>query len=143
MQASNEELQSTNEELRSTLEELETSKEELQSMNEELSTLNQENRHRVEELSEMTSNLEYLLAATQIATLFLDREIRITWFTPQVGELFNIRNTDKGRPLSDLTHRLVDTPLEQDARRVLDTVQPLERSYCQILWMAMIRRLVV
>src|SRR5439155_1030424 len=53
MRASNEELQSTNEELRSTMEELETSKEELQSMNEELQTLNQENKHKVEELSQL------------------------------------------------------------------------------------------
>lgn len=127
MQASNEELQSTNEELRSTLEELETSKEELQSMNEELTTVNQENRHRVEELSQITSDLENLLAATDIATLFLDRELRITWYSPQLSEVFNIRHTDKGRPVSDLTHRLTEARFHEDARRVLDKVQPLER----------------
>jgi len=127
MQASNEELQSTNEELRSTLEELETSKEELQSMNEELTTVNQENRHRVDELSQITSDLENLLAATDIATLFLDRELRITWFSPQLGELFNIRQTDKGRPLSDLTHRLTGAPFHEDAQAVLETVEPIER----------------
>jgi two-component system, chemotaxis family, CheB/CheR fusion protein len=77
LKASNEELQSANEELRSTLEELETSREELQSMNEELQTVNQENRHKVEELSQLTSDLQNLLSATEIATLFLDREMRI------------------------------------------------------------------
>ena len=127
MKASNEELQSANEELRATMEELETSKEELQSMNEELSTLNQENRYKVEELSELSSDLENLLAATEIATLFLDREMRILRFTPRVGELFNMRITDRGRPLSDLTHRLSYPELTNDARSVLRDLAPLER----------------
>ncbi len=127
MRASNEELQSANEELRSTLEELETSKEELQSMNEELATVNQENRHRVEELSQLSADLQNLLAATDIATLFLDRSLRIVRFTPQVGELFSVRSVDRGRPLSDLTHRLGDAPLHEDAARVLEKLVPIER----------------
>lgn len=127
MQASNEELQSANEELRSTMEELETSKEELQSMNEELTTLNQENRHRVEELSQLSGDLTNLLSATDIATLFLDRELRIVRFTPRVGDLFNVRHTDRGRPLSDLTHHLGSADLQADAILVLERLVPLER----------------
>ncbi len=127
MKASNEELQSMNEELRSTAEELETSKEELQSINEELATLNQENRHKVEELSQLTGDLQNLLAATDIATLFLDRKLRIRRFTPKVDELFSIRAGDVGRPLADLTHRLGDQTLIADAEAVLRTLRPLER----------------
>lgn len=127
MKASHEELQSANEELRSTLEELETSKEELQSMNEELQTVNQENRHKVEELAQLSSDLQNLLGSTQIATLFLDRELRILRFTPQVGELFNVRPVDRGRPLSDLTHRLGYPQLREDAEGVLRQLIPLER----------------
>ncbi len=127
MQASNEELQSTNEELRSAMEELETSKEELQSVNEELFTLNQENHFRVEELRLLSANLQNLLKATDIATLFLDRELKIVWFTPKVSELFNILNTDKGRPLSDLTHRLADARLHDDAAEVLKKLIPITR----------------
>jgi two-component system CheB/CheR fusion protein len=127
LKASNEELQSANEELRSTLEELETSKEELQSMNEELQTVNQENRHKVEELAQLSGDLQNLMAASQIATLFLDRELRIMRFTPRVGELFNVRPVDRGRPLADLTHRLGYDELRDDARRVLDHLVPVER----------------
>ena len=127
MRAANEELQSSNEELRSTLEELETSKEELQSINEELATVNQENRHRVEELSQLTADLNNLLAATDIATLFLDRDLRIVRFTPQVTQLFNIRHTDRGRPLTDLTHRLGYKQLQGDAQLVLQRLMPVER----------------
>jgi two-component system, chemotaxis family, CheB/CheR fusion protein len=127
MKASNEELQSANEELRSTMEELETSKEELQSMNEELQTVNQENRHKVEELSQLSDDLQNLLGATDIATLFLDRDLRILRFTTKVGELFNVRMTDRGRPLSDLTHRLGYNQLHEDAARVLDKLVPIDR----------------
>jgi two-component system CheB/CheR fusion protein len=127
MRAANEELQSVNEELRSTMEELETSKEELQSMNEELQTVNQENRHKVAELSQLTGDLQNLMAATEIATLFLDRELRILRLTPRTRELFNIRTSDRGRPFMELRHRLGDDQLEQDALRVLERLTPVER----------------
>ena len=127
MKASNEELQSTNEELRSTMEELETSKEELQSINEELQTVNQENRQRVEDLAQLSADLQNLLAATEIATLFLDRDFRILRFSPKLGELFNVRITDSGRPISDLTHRLGYRDLRKDAEGVLGRLVPVER----------------
>ncbi len=126
MRASNEELQSTNEELRSTMEELETSREELQSMNEELATLNQENRHKVDELGMLSNDLQNLLVATDIATLFLDRNLRIVRFTPPVTEFFNITVNDRGRPLTDFTHRLRREGLSTDAQRVLDRLIPIE-----------------
>jgi two-component system CheB/CheR fusion protein len=127
MKAANEELQSANEELRSTMEELETSKEELQSMNEELQTVNQENRHKVAELALLSSDLQNLLTATDIATLFLDRDLRIQRFTPKIADIFNMRTTDRGRPLGDLTHRLGYSGLIEDAETVLRTLQPIER----------------
>ena len=127
MKASNEELQSANEELRSTMEELETSKEELQSVNEELSALNQEHRHKAEELGQLSDDLQNLLTATDIATLFLDREMRILRFTPRLGELFNVRMADLGRPISDQTHKLGYNELVEDARKVLKNLQPIHK----------------
>jgi two-component system CheB/CheR fusion protein len=127
MKASNEEMQSTNEELRSTMEELETSKEELQSINEELQTVNQQNKHKVDELAQLSSDLQNLLSATDIATLFLDRDMRILRFTPKLSELFNVRVADRGRPISDLTHRLGYGELVSDAESVLNRLIPIER----------------
>jgi len=127
MKAANEELQATNEELRSTMEELETSKEELQSMNEELQTVNQENRHRMEELGQLSNDLQNLLTSTDIATLFLDRELRILRFTSKVGEIFNMRITDRGRPISDLTHRLGYAGLTEDAEAVMRKLTRIQR----------------
>jgi two-component system CheB/CheR fusion protein len=127
LRASNEELESSNEELRATMEELETSKEELQSINEELQALNQENRHRMEELAQLSGDLQNLLVATDIAILFLDQQLRIVRFTPKLAELFNVRPADQGRPISDLTHRLGYNDVMDDARIVLEGVAAVDR----------------
>lgn len=127
MKAANEELQSINEEYRSTTEELETSKEELQSVNEELQTVNAELKNKVEEVTRAHSDMENLMAATDIATLFLDRSLQIQRYTPATTELFNIRAGDRGRPISHLTNKLAYEKLEEDATLVLDDLVPVER----------------
>ena len=99
LKASNEELQAINEELRSATEELETSREELQSTNEELTTVNDELKSNVDQLARSNSDMQNLIAATDIATVFLDRELRIQRFTPTAKALFNFIPTDIGRPL--------------------------------------------
>jgi two-component system, chemotaxis family, CheB/CheR fusion protein len=127
LKASNEELQAMNEELRSATEELETSREELQSINEELTTVNQELKSKVDELGHSNSDMQNLMDATAIATLFLDREIRITRYTPSAVALFNLIPTDIGRPLSHLANKLDYPTLDDDARRVLQGLVPIER----------------
>lgn len=127
LRAANEELQSLNEEYRSTTEELETSKEELQSVNEELQTVNNELKLKLDEVSRAHSDLENLMAATDVATLFLDRELRIKRFTPKLGEIFNVKVRDYERPIGDLTHSLEYDSLEQDAGRVLANPVSIER----------------
>jgi two-component system CheB/CheR fusion protein len=127
LKASNEELQAMNEELRSATEELETSREELQSINEELTTVNQELKSKVDELGHSNSDMQNLMDATAIATLFLDREIRITRYTPSAVALFNLIPTDVGRPLSHLANKLDYPNLDEDARRVLQGLIPIER----------------
>jgi two-component system CheB/CheR fusion protein len=128
LRAANEELQSLNEEYRSTTEELETSKEELQSVNEELQAVNNELKLKLEKVSRAHSDLEKLMAAADVATLFLDRnDLRIRRFTPRLGEIFSVKVRDHERPIGDLTHSLDYDTLEQDARRVLTNPQPIER----------------
>lgn len=131
LKASNEELQAMNEELRSASEELETSREELQSINEELSTVNHEMKLKMEELGQANSDLQNLMDATAIATVFLDRALRITRYTPSAVSLFNLIPTDVGRPLTDLTTHLRYPGLDADARRVLERLVPVEREVGQ------------
>nr|WP_256476565.1 PAS domain S-box protein [Siccirubricoccus soli] len=85
-----------NEELQSSNEELETSKEEVQAANAALAAAN--------------ADLENLLNATRIATIFLDREGRVRGFTPAAAEIYPVTAQDIGRPLAHLRHRLRDLP---------------------------------
>jgi two-component system CheB/CheR fusion protein len=127
LKASNEELQAINEELRSATEELETSREELQSINEELTTVNHELKSKVDELAHANSDMQNLMDATAIATVFLDRELRITRYTPSAVRLFNLIPGDIGRPLSDLAPKFQYPELGDVARRVLERLAPVER----------------
>lgn len=128
LRAANEELQSINEEYRSTAEELETSKEELQSINEELQTLNNELKVKLDMVSRAHNDLQNLISATDVGTMFLDQTLRIQRFTPRVMDLFNIALGDEGRNLTDFTHRLNYQNLVADARRVLSDLIPIERT---------------
>jgi PAS domain S-box-containing protein len=125
--ASNEELQAMNEELRSAAEELETSKEELQSVNEELTTVNQELKIKIEELALTNNDFQNIINSTDIATIFLDRDFRVNLFTPRAQDIFNLLDSDTGRPLSNITSRLLDDRIHQDVRSVLDSLQAIER----------------
>ncbi len=127
LKASNEELQAMNEELRSAAEELETTKEELQSMNEELRTVNQELKVKIEETSITRDNLQNLNNSTDIATVFLDRSFRVILFTPFASNIFNLIPADYGRPLSDITNKLVEPDFLKDAESVLDKLSTIER----------------
>jgi two-component system CheB/CheR fusion protein len=127
MQASNEELQSINEEYRSATEELETSKEELQSVNEELQTVNMDLKLKLDELAKAHQELENLMGATEIGTLFLDRELRIQRFTAGVHDVINLLPSDRGRPIRHLTHKLKYNRFMEDAEQVLRRLVPVER----------------
>ncbi|HBA85008.1 MAG TPA: chemotaxis protein CheB [Verrucomicrobia bacterium] len=120
--SANEELQSTNEELQSTNEELTTSKEEMQSLNEELQTVNAELQNKVDELSRTNNDMKNLLNSTDIATLFLDNELRVRRFTPKVTKIIKLIPGDIGRPVTDLASALHYPDLVEDAREVLRTL---------------------
>jgi two-component system CheB/CheR fusion protein len=127
LKSTNEELQSLNEELQSTNEELETSKEETQSLNEELTTVNAELQSKVEDLSRANDDMQNLLNSTDIATLFLDNDLRIKRYTEQVKKLINLIPTDVGRPIGDLVSHFGNATFEADARSVLQTLASKQR----------------
>ena len=127
LKASNEELQAINEELRSASEELETSKEELQSINEELITVNYELKVKVDETGKVNDDLQNLITSADIATVFIDRVLRIKRFTPQAASIFNLIPTDVNRSLLDITHKLDYESLAGDAAEMLKTLKLVER----------------
>ena len=130
LQSSNEELQSTNEELQSANEELTTSKEEMQSMNEELQTINAEMHTKLDDLAMAQSDLKNLLNSTDIAILFLDKKLNVRRYTERASKIISLRESDIGRPLSDLTTSLQYPTLQDD---VSDTVRTLVITEKQIL----------
>jgi two-component system CheB/CheR fusion protein len=127
LKSTNEELQSTNEELQSTNEELTTSKEEMQSMNEELQTVNHELQGKVDELSLSSDDMKNLLNSTDIATLFLDGELKVRRFTSPTTTIIKLIAGDAGRPITDLVSELDYPGLADDAREVLRSLAFHER----------------
>jgi two-component system CheB/CheR fusion protein len=119
LRSANEEMQSTNEEMQSTNEELTTSKEEMQSLNEELQTVNAELQVRVDELSRSNNDMKNLLNSTDIATLFLDKELKVRRFTIQAAKIIKLIPGDVGRPITDLASDLLYPELTADAHEVL------------------------
>lgn len=122
LKSTNEELQSTNEELQSTNEELTTSKEEMQSLNEELQTVNAELQSKVDDYSRVNNDMKNLLNSTDIATMFLDKELNIRRYTNQTTKIFKLIKSDIGRPFTDQTSDLNYPDLADDAREVLRTL---------------------
>jgi two-component system CheB/CheR fusion protein len=122
LKSTNEELQSTNEELQSSNEELTTSKEEMQSLNEELQTVNAELLSKVDDFSRVNNDMKNLLNSTDIATLFLDKELNIRRYTNQTTKIFKLIKSDIGRPFTDLVSDLMYPELATDALEVLRTL---------------------
>ena len=120
LKASNEEATSINEELQSTNEELETSKEELQSFNEELQTVNSQLQLKIQELEKLSADRNNLLAGTGVATMFLDGDRRITWFSPASRDLLDLVSSDIGRPLANFAPKFSDPNLLRDLEQVLE-----------------------
>ncbi len=126
LKSTNEELQSTNEELQSTNEELTTSKEEMQSLNEELQTVNVELQSKIGDFVLANNDMKNLLNSTEIATLFLDRELNVRRFTDSITEIIKLRKTDIGRPFTELASSLLYPEIDQQALQVLQTLIPVE-----------------
>jgi two-component system CheB/CheR fusion protein len=125
--AINEEAMSVNEEFQSTNEELVTSKEELQALNEELTALNSQLQETLERQRDTSNDLQNILESTGVATLFLDSDLNIRFFTPAAKSLFRVIAADIGRPLADLTALASDPNLIADARTVFSSFAPIGR----------------
>jgi len=127
LEASNEELQASNEELLASNEELQSTNEELQSVNEELYTVNAEHQRKIAELVELTNDMDNLLSSTDVGTIFLDAQLRIRKFTPQIAQTFNLVPHDVGRPIETFAPTMHHPELVEDLRCCLASGQRIER----------------
>ncbi|MBN1989346.1 MAG: PAS domain-containing protein [Bacteroidales bacterium] len=127
LKSANEELQSSNEELQSTNEELTSSKEEMQSLNEEFQTVNSELMAKVEEFARVDNDMKNLLNSTDIATLFLDKDLNIRRYTNQATKIFKLIKSDIGRPFTDLVSDIMYPQMADDANEVLSSLVLIEK----------------
>jgi two-component system CheB/CheR fusion protein len=123
-------LQATNEELLASNEELQSTNEELQSVNEELHTVNAEYQSKIIELTELNNDLDNLMASTRIGTLFLDENLTVRRFTPEVRRIFKILDSDLGRPVNHLMHTLANVDLFERIRQVAEQAVEQEQEVC-------------
>nr|WP_319396899.1 chemotaxis protein CheB [uncultured Desulfobacter sp.] len=127
LETSNEELQATNEELLASNEELQSTNEELQSTNEELYTVNSEYQKKIMELTEAKNDIENLLSSSRIGTLILDEDLSIRHFSKSTKDLFNILESDIGRPLAHLSHKISDFDLITSVQKVQKSDETMEK----------------
>ncbi len=127
LETTNEEQQATNEELLASNEELQSTNEELHSVNEELYTVNTEYQSKIQQLTELSNDIDNLLRNTNIGVIFLDRELKIRKFTPAAKVLVNILDSDIDRPLEHITHNLNTSKLVDWLNKTIATQKPLER----------------
>ena len=132
LETANEELQATNEELLASNEELQSTNEELQSTNEELFTVNTEYQSKIIELTELNNDVDNLLSATQIGQLLLDENLEVRRFSPKITQIFKLLDSDVGRPITHISHYLVDCDPIQVVREVQYSGQPLEKEVCTL-----------
>ena len=126
LKSTNEELQSTNEELQSTNEEALTTKEEMQSLNEELMTINLQYQTKAEELTQLNNDMKNLLDNIEIGTIFLDNQLNILRFTPQVTKLFNVILSDVGRSITHIVSNFEYPAIENTINEVISTLNGRE-----------------
>ncbi|SFJ05009.1 CheR family methyltransferase [Planctomicrobium piriforme] len=127
LETSNEELQATNEEMVASNEELQSTNEELHSVNEELYTVNAEYQKKIVELQEVNEDLDNLVSNSELAVLFLDTDMSIRKFTPQMAQVFHLVNRDIGRPILSFAHQISNTDLRADLQRAIDDNTTVER----------------
>ena len=127
LRAKEEYLQSANEDLETSNEELTSTNEEMQLINEELATVNAELQTKVADLSRANNDMNNLLSGTNIATVFVDHQLRILRFTPTATRIINLIPSDVGRPIGHTVSNLAGYDrMVADVRSVLDTLVPCE-----------------
>ena len=100
---------------------------ELQHVREELQTVNHELQAKLDELTLASDDMKNLLNSTDIATLFLDGDLRVRRFTTRTATLIKLIPGDAGRAITDIVSELDYPELAADAREVLRTLVYRER----------------
>ncbi len=116
-----------NEEFQISKEELMTSQEEMQTLNDQLRQLNTQLQELLDKQKRTSEDLQNILYSSEVATIFLDKNFCIRFFTPEAKVIFNILQSDIGRPLNDLNPLSADRTLHNDMQWVLSQSSSTEK----------------
>lgn len=130
VETTNEELQSTNEELLASNEELQSTNEELHSVNEELYTVNAEYQKKIEELTLASTDIDNILRSTNVGAIFVDKDLKLRFFTPSIAPIYSLVDSDIGRSLKNFTHVLKHRSIIKDTESVLRTEVDYRKEVC-------------
>lgn len=95
--------------------------------NQYLTRVNRQLQDRIVELEVSNNEMRNLLDSCEIATICLDRQYRIRWFTPAMKQIGNISASDIGRPMGDLPFSGLDEALMEDTEAVIKTLNVRQR----------------
>jgi two-component system CheB/CheR fusion protein len=94
---------------------------------ERLTALNDQLRDTPEKQRTTSDDLQNILYSIDVATLFLDTDLNIRFFTPAIQSLFSFGADDVGKPVAGFQLLDPDDTLLLDARTVLKAFTPIER----------------
>jgi two-component system, chemotaxis family, CheB/CheR fusion protein len=116
---SNDNMQSFNEELLSANEEMQSTNEEMQSVNEELHTINADYLIKNKELSETNDDLNNYFRSNTNGQLFVNNDLLLMKFSPGTVKFINLRESDIGRPLSNISTNIKFETITEDIKQVI------------------------
>ncbi len=127
VEASNDDITSYGEELISSNEEMQSTNEELQSVNEELQTVNNEFQLKIKELAELNDDLNNYFKGTLNGQIYVDKNLVIRKYTPSAVIQVNLKESDVGRPLGDISTNIKFAMLIDDINHVISASIPKEK----------------
>ncbi|EPR66582.1 CheR family methyltransferase [Cyclobacterium qasimii] len=147
LDVSQDNISSYGEELISSNEEMQSTNEELQSVNEELQTVNNEYQFKIKELAELNDDLNNYFKSTTIGQLFVDKKLVVRKFTPSSVKHVNLKESDVGRSLSDISTNIKFANLLEDINEVIATskvcdkeIQTVDDRWYQMIIMPYVRQ---
>lgn len=127
LEASTYNISSYNEELISSNEEMQSTNEELQSINEELHTVNNEHQLKIKQLAELNDELNNYFKSTINAQLYVSRDLVLKKYTPSSVSQVNLKESDIGRVLSDISTNIRFSTLMGDIANVISSSNAIEK----------------
>ena len=89
---------------------------------------NAELQSKLSDFEAANNDMKNLLNSTEIATLFLNKEMNIRRFTDAVIKIFKLQVIDVGRPITELVSDLKYSEMGRDTKKVIKYFNPSQNT---------------